>query len=156
MYQINRKKNSISSQCCISKPLENNKPPKFFLCFYGSKETHHFAKMVSRGWKLYKATFFYSNNLYLYKLTHFSLVFSLNNPENRKQKRFSDVFRDIHIEMEHCLKLVNNYVVLAAVIDKQNWNIYPSDLLLREKCPNTEFLMVRIFLYSDWIRRFTP
>ena len=26
---------------------------------------------------------------------------------------------------------------------------------LREKCPNTELFMVRIFLYSDWIRRFT-
>ena len=27
---------------------------------------------------------------------------------------------------------------------------------LREKCPNTEFSLVRVFLYSDWIRRFTP
>ena len=27
---------------------------------------------------------------------------------------------------------------------------------LREKCPNTEFFLVRIFLYSDWIRRFSP
>ena len=27
---------------------------------------------------------------------------------------------------------------------------------LREKCPNTEFILVPIFLYSDWIRRFTP
>ena len=25
---------------------------------------------------------------------------------------------------------------------------------LREKCPNTEFFLVRTFLYSDWIRRF--
>ena len=27
---------------------------------------------------------------------------------------------------------------------------------LREKCPNTEFFLFRIFLYSDWKRRFTP
>ena len=27
---------------------------------------------------------------------------------------------------------------------------------LREKCPNMEVLLVRIFLYLDWIRRFTP
>ena len=27
---------------------------------------------------------------------------------------------------------------------------------LREKCPNTEFLLVRIFPHSDWIRRDTP
>ena len=26
---------------------------------------------------------------------------------------------------------------------------------LREKCPNTKFFLVRIFLSSDWIRRFT-
>ena len=25
---------------------------------------------------------------------------------------------------------------------------------LREKCPNTEFFLVRISLYSDWVRRF--
>ena len=27
---------------------------------------------------------------------------------------------------------------------------------LQEKCPNTELFLVRIFLYSDWIRRDTP
>ena len=27
--------------------------------------------------------------------------------------------------------------------------------LLREKCPNMELFLVRIFLYSDWIRRCT-
>ena len=27
---------------------------------------------------------------------------------------------------------------------------------LRQKCPNAELFLVRIFLYSDWIRRFTP
>ena len=26
---------------------------------------------------------------------------------------------------------------------------------LRWKCPNTELFLIRIFLYSDWIRRFT-
>ena len=26
---------------------------------------------------------------------------------------------------------------------------------LRDKCPNTELFLVHIFLYSDWIRRFT-
>ena len=29
------------------------------------------------------------------------------------------------------------------------------ELPLREKCPNTEFFWVRIFLHSDWIRRDT-
>ena len=27
---------------------------------------------------------------------------------------------------------------------------------LREKCPNMEFFLVHIFLYSDWMRRFRP
>ena len=27
---------------------------------------------------------------------------------------------------------------------------------MREKCPNTEFFLVRIFPYSDWTRRDTP
>ena len=26
---------------------------------------------------------------------------------------------------------------------------------LREKCPNTKLFLIRIFLYSDWIQRFT-
>ena len=34
-------------------------------------------------------------------------------------------------------------------------NIFHSISTLREKCPNTEFFLVSIFLYSDWILRFT-
>ena len=29
-------------------------------------------------------------------------------------------------------------------------------MTLRKKCPNTEFFLVHIFLYLDWIRRYTP
>ena len=29
-------------------------------------------------------------------------------------------------------------------------------IALREKCPNTEFFLVRFFPHSDWIRRDTP
>ena len=35
-------------------------------------------------------------------------------------------------------------------------NISYSDQSLREKCPNTEFFLVRIFLYSHWIQKNTP
>ena len=35
------------------------------------------------------------------------------------------------------------------------WDFFQSEAL-RKKCPNTEFFLVCIFLYSDWIRRFTP
>ena len=30
----------------------------------------------------------------------------------------------------------------------------PQHTLLREKCANTEFFLVRIFLYSDWIQKY--
>ena len=33
--------------------------------------------------------------------------------------------------------------------------IYQRYQTLREKCPNTELFLVRIFLYLDWIQRFT-
>ena len=53
--------------------------------------------------------------------------------------------------------------------EKPSWGFTPNSIgkayspsgnlhyvLLREKCPNTEFFLVRIFLYSGWIRRDTP
>ena len=33
---------------------------------------------------------------------------------------------------------------------------HSNELSMREKCPNTEFFLVRIFLHSHWIQRFTP
>ena len=41
---------------------------------------------------------------------------------------------------------------------RTSWYLYQKinfKLPLREKCPNTELFQVRIFLFSDWIRRFT-
>ena len=35
------------------------------------------------------------------------------------------------------------------------WKMIFMNNSLREKCPNTEVFLVRIFLYSDWIRRDT-
>ena len=37
----------------------------------------------------------------------------------------------------------------------RQWIININSLPLRKECPNTEFFLVCIFLYSDWIRRFT-
>ena len=40
----------------------------------------------------------------------------------------------------------------------KNWLIFETSFhsnALREKCPNTEFFLVRIFPHSDWIRRYT-
>ena len=36
----------------------------------------------------------------------------------------------------------------------KNWGLgFYKKIVQREKCPNTEFFLVRIFLYSDWIYR---
>ena len=35
-------------------------------------------------------------------------------------------------------------------------NLFFKEIPLHEKCPNTKFFLVRTFLFSDWIRRFTP
>ena len=37
--------------------------------------------------------------------------------------------------------------------DPIDWTLSAVTLSLREKCPNVELFLVRIFLYSDWIRR---
>ena len=52
------------------------------------------------------------------------------------------------------LKKNDNTVLLRTVFSesvKYNALQTAPKLSLREKCPNTEFLLVRIFLYSDWI-----
>ena len=68
------------------------------------------------------------------------------------------------IRTRKCVK--NNVTKLSTtsyVISKWRQNVIkmaskelPSiSLKLREKCPNTELFLVRIFLHSNWIRRFT-
>ena len=48
-----------------------------------------------------------------------------------------------------------NQVFCSFTINSQSKRKKFSTLSLREKCPNTELFLVRVFLYSDWIRRFT-
>ena len=48
-------------------------------------------------------------------------------------------------------KTWNSSVKNAILVTSQTYKLPP----LREKCPNTEFFLVRIFLHSDWIGRFT-
>ena len=40
-------------------------------------------------------------------------------------------------------------------VKPEQFNTVNLNLALREKCPNMEFFLVRIFPYSDSIRRFT-
>ena len=50
--------------------------------------------------------------------------------------------------LELFAKIINSFRSLTIITKSLS-------LALREKCPNTEFFLVRIFLYLDWIRRFT-
>ena len=43
---------------------------------------------------------------------------------------------------------------IKARLPYNKYTLWESDTL-REKCPNTEFSLVRIFLYSDWIQKKT-
>ena len=45
----------------------------------------------------------------------------------------------------------NTWIVLES-----KFKLFSYKYTLCEKCPNTEFFLVRIFLYLDGIRRFTP
>ena len=47
-------------------------------------------------------------------------------------------------------------VCLKNLFRKFEYCVYLRKVTLREKCPNTESFLVRIFLHSDWIWRFTP
>ena len=55
--------------------------------------------------------------------------------------------------------LRTNCVDVELAWENQPGGLYESrskELSLREKCPNTEFFLVRIFPLSDWIRTDTP
>ena len=54
--------------------------------------------------------------------------------------------------------LMLSFFSLIAIFDAASsifWWLWQQQLSLREMCPNTELFLVRIFLYSDWIRRDT-
>ena len=50
-----------------------------------------------------------------------------------------ETFAHVHIAIARYFILLPNYMTRSQ----------------REKCPNAEFFLVRIFLFSDWIPRFT-
>ena len=58
-----------------------------------------------------------------------------------------------------CKKNMYKKVIKKIQITKEVLYKFKPDfnlLALREECPNTELFLVRIFLYLDLIRRFTP
>ena len=89
----------------------------------------------------------------------FSVLFSTSetrNCENVKNgkfeaKHFFHFMRDFYAVLN-----LRVYLTIAFRIssDKTCYMVL-SDVSLREKCSNTEFFLVSIFLYLDWIQRIT-
>ena len=71
-----------------------------------------------------------------------------------------NLYFSIFYVVERKIKLPNIFckfqIYFAKVLSKP-WNktelVALNTITLREKCPNMEFFLVRIFLHSDWIRR---
>ena len=127
-----RLRNPILVQCCISKPLENTNKPKLSIFFHRVKkhiivlkwfqeDKSNVLKLFQEGENNTKEIFFWQFINIKANLFQSSILFLC--PWSQKTKRVSDVFRDIHTEMEHC-QLVDNHGMLATVINKQNWNNY--------------------------------
>ena len=79
--------------------------------------------------------------------SNFKLILSYQarNSHNIPRSKWNINFSKTHLSLLP-------YLNLGWASISTTWNRYPT---LREKCPNTEFFLVRIFPYSDWIRRDT-
>ena len=105
--------------------------------------------------KSYFFLFFDSNYLQLQKLSSFDQILSLYSPENRKPKVFL-MFEVIYIiEMNHCLKLVNNHGMLATSINKiKSLFLYDFCLSVILPIPQTtlSFFMLSFCCHYTWHR----
>ena len=78
--------------------------------------------------------------------TEYLSVFSPNVGKYRPEKTpYLGTFHAVALKTNMFHSIINNNRIFCSI-----------ELSLREKCPNTELFLVRIFLYSDWIRRDTP
>ena len=103
------------------------------------------------GWyKLLSISFFllvwYSNK---FILECWLLQKPLSFLESEVARRNLDT--DYHFSLNFCCKRLKRCVLLVGNLRKTFMHKNP----VREKCSNTQFFLVRIFLYSDLIRRFT-
>ena len=79
--------------------------------------------------------------------SNFKLILSYQarNSHNIPHSRWNITFSKTHLSLLP-------YLNLGWASVSTTWNPYPT---LRGKSPNMEFFLVRIFLYSDWIRENT-
>ena len=76
--------------------------------------------------------------------TEYLSVFSPNVGKYRPEKTpYLGTFHAVALKTNMFHSIINNNRIFCSI-----------ELSLREKCPNTELFLVRIFLYMDWIRRF--
>ena len=63
---------------------------------------------------------------------------------------FPPAYKDLDLSLQFCKWADYHVFSIASLV------IIILPLTLREKCPNTEFFLVRIFPHSQWIPRDTP
>ena len=66
------------------------------------------------------------------------------------ENSFSKVFWDVNSSIKRWIPNIFLFVKIEKFV------VSYSSATPCEKCPNTEFFLVPIFLYSEWIRRFIP
>ena len=59
------------------------------------------------------------------------------------------------VDYTHAIKVSKDFEI-KNLEEHHDFYVQSNILSLREKCPNTEFFLVRIFPYSDRIRKFIP
>ena len=89
----------------------------------------------------------------------FSVLFSTSetrNCENAKNGNLeTKLFFHFMRDFDAVLNLRVYLTIAFRISSDKTYYMVLSDASLREKCPNTEFFLVRIFLYLDWIRTIT-
>ena len=77
------------------------------------------------------------------------------NFSHLNEYKFRNKFNDTINSMYNCGADIDHDLLHWQRYSVQRGELLNSIYSLREKCPNTEFFLVRIFPHSDWIRRDT-
>ena len=88
-------------------------------------------------------------NLLIFFIFEFKIWFLLGN------RQIYSSFQKIRLNNQKFPGAFFEYIQKYSTVPISKIHTTDLDSSLREKYPNTEFFLVHIFLYSDWIRRFT-
>ena len=106
-----------------------------------------------------KRRFFYLTRIYQYidKIEHLPVQIYLIRETGQRKWRFL-MSLSLTVDIFHTFICFFYYLLWLHFLGRDYTATYHSYSvpILREKCPNTEFFLVRLFLHLDWIWIFTP